>query len=154
MMYNHAIRKRFDNPQHVGVLAANDDGTRVARGQAGIPGRTNVVMWHLRADAADKIVEAKYQVYGCGVAIAACEWTASQVQGKTLGEVLALPVWEIIDALAIDTMKHHCALLVKEAIEDAIVIPGLTRDLSAVREIPGQARDDKTRILNYPNVSE
>lgn len=117
--YNEAVSQRFQQPRYVGVLAANDDGIRVSRGQAGIVGRTNVVHWYLALDARDQIVECKYQVFGCGIAVAACEWAAEQLQGQGFKAIAALSVQQIIEALAIDTMKHHCAVLVKEAIDAA-----------------------------------
>ena len=69
----------------------------------------------------DKIVDAKFQTFGCAAAIASSSMATQMVIGKTLDEALKIKNSDVVEALeGLPPQKIHCSVLAEEAIKLAI----------------------------------
>ena len=114
-MYNDKVMENFSNPQNVGVLPdANGIGT-VGNATCG-----DIMKMYLKIEG-DKIVDAKFQTFGCAAAIASSSMATQMVIGKTLDEALKIKNSDVVEALeGLPPQKIHCSVLAEEAIKLAI----------------------------------
>jgi len=99
------------NPRHAGTLPDAD-----AVGVAGVPGQGNYMVLYVKRKG-DRILDVRFQTYGCPAAIASGSWVAEWILGKTLSEVARLESSDIesgLDGLPIG--KEHCAPLAVRAV--------------------------------------
>lgn len=114
-MYNDKVMENFSNPQNVGVLSdANGIGT-VGNATCG-----DIMKMYLKIED-DKIVDAKFQTFGCAAAIASSSMATQMVIGKTVEEALKIKNSDVVEALeGLPPQKIHCSVLAEEAIKLAI----------------------------------
>jgi len=75
-----AVREYFDALRAAGRLAPG--AGRIVTGEAGSREEGTQVRFQWRV-AGDRILEARYLAYGCPYTLAACEWLARQLPGRT-----------------------------------------------------------------------
>jgi nitrogen fixation NifU-like protein len=69
----------------------------------------------------DRIVEIKFQTFGCGSAVATSSMTTELVLGMTLDEALEVTRKDVAEALdGLPPIKMHCSNLAADALHDAI----------------------------------
>lgn len=117
LVYNDKIRRYFDNPVNIGVIAP---GKSVGSGSAGIPGRSSVVKISLQVNDKGVITDAKFKTYGCGVAIAASSFATEKLIHKTTADAATISFKDIIEYFHLEPIKYHCANLVEDAIKAAL----------------------------------
>ena len=114
-MYTKEVMDHFSNPRNVGEMP-DADGV----GTEGNPVCGDVMKIFLKVKD-DKIVDAKFQTFGCGAAIAVSSMVTEMVKGKTLDEALSISKETVSNALGgLPAQKMHCSNLGADALRKAI----------------------------------
>lgn len=114
-MYSEKVMEHFRHPRNVGEME-NPDGT----GRVGNPVCGDIMELYIKVKDG-MIVDAKFQTFGCGAAIATSSMVTELVKGKTLEEALKISNKTVAEALdGLPANKLHCSVLAEEALQAAI----------------------------------
>jgi nitrogen fixation NifU-like protein len=114
-MYSEKVMDHFMNPRNVGTI---DDANGI--GEEGNPSCGDIMKMYLMIEN-DIIVDAKFQTFGCGAAIASSSMATEMIKGKTLEEAWQLSNKAVAEALdGLPAIKMHCSVLAEETIHKAI----------------------------------
>jgi nitrogen fixation NifU-like protein len=109
------ILEHFLNPRNVGIIL-DPDGV----GEVGAAAFGDVMRLSLKIKEG-RIVDARFQTFGCGTAIAASSATTELLKGRTVEAALKFTNQEVIDALGgMPPEKLHCSTLAEEAVKAAL----------------------------------
>ncbi len=114
-MYSKELMDHFMNPRNVGEMP-DADGV----GVEGNPVCGDVMKLYIKVKD-DRIVDAKFQTFGCGAAIAVSSKITEMVKGKTLDEAMQISKEQVAEALGgLPPQKMHCSNLGADALKKAI----------------------------------
>ena len=114
-MYTEKVMDHFQNPRNVGEIENASGVGTVGNAKCG-----DIMTIYLKIEE-DTIVDAKFETFGCGSAIASSSMATELIKGKTLEEAGKLTNQEVVDALGgLPAPKIHCSVLAKEAIAKAL----------------------------------
>ena len=105
----------FRNPRNVGTIENADGVGEVGNAKCG-----DIMKIYLKIEN-DTIVDAKFETFGCGSAIASSSMATELIKGKPVSDALSLTNKAVVEALdGLPAHKIHCSVLAEEAIKKAL----------------------------------
>ncbi len=115
MKYSEKVMDHFLHPRNVGKIE-NPDGV----GKVGNPVCGDVMAIYIKVKNGI-IVDAKFETFGCGAAIATSSMVTELVKGKTIEEALKITNKTVEEALdGLPREKLHCSMLAEDGLKAAI----------------------------------
>lgn len=116
--YSAAVLDHFRNPRGAGRLELDAPGT--VRGEARSADGGERVRLFLRIADGERIECARFQAFGCPVAIAASSAAVARFEGASVREALALGADELARELALTVEQSELADLPLQALRDGL----------------------------------
>lgn len=115
MIYSEKVMDHFRNPRNVGIIEDANGIGEVGNAKCG-----DIMRVYLKIED-NKILDAKFETFGCGSAIASSSMATDLIKGKTIEEAWELTNKAVAEALdGLPPVKMHCSVLAEEAIHKAI----------------------------------
>ena len=115
--YTDKVLELFYEPKNQGTIEDNrEPGVKIATGEVGSIACGDALRLHLKVEeATDKILDARFQTFGCTSAIASSSALTEMVKGLTLDEALRVTNKEIAAYLGgLPEAKMHCSVMDKK----------------------------------------
>ena len=115
MQYTKTLLEHFRNPKNVGIIRDADGVGRVTSPVCG-----DIMELYIKVKD-ERIVDVKFQTFGCAAAIASSSVLTELIKGKTIKEALEITNKRIIDTLGgLPEEKVHCSVLAEDGVKKAI----------------------------------
>ena len=111
-LYSDKVMDHFMNPRNVGCIEDADGIGEIGNAKCG-----DIMKIYLKIEN-DTIVDAKFETFGCGSAIASSSMATELIMGKPVSQALELTNKAVVEALdGLPAHKVHCSVLAEEAIK-------------------------------------
>jgi len=130
--YTERVKELYKNPRNVGVINDAD-----AIGEVGSIVCGDALTLYLKI-VDNVVIDAKFQTFGCGSAIASSSALTEMIKGKTVEEVEKITNQDIVEYLGgLPEQKMHCSVMGREALDKALANwRGI--EIEAVEELEGR----------------
>jgi nitrogen fixation NifU-like protein len=113
--YSEKVVEHFKNPRNVGQIPDAD-----GEGTVGNPICGDLMTFYIKVKDG-RIVDIKWNTFGCGAAIATSSMISEMAKGKTIGEALKITRKDVAEGLdGLPPIKMHCSNLAADALHAAI----------------------------------
>ena len=137
LSYADRVLEHVSHPRNVGRMA-DADGV----GKIGSPVCGDVMAMYIKVKD-NVIIDAKFETFGCGAAIASGSIATEMIKGKSIKEAMAITNEQVAEALGgLPKEKMHCSVLPEEAIRSAIAD---YRSRRQQRLVKSQPKDSENR---------
>ena len=116
MRYSEEVLSRVREPKRVGVIA---EGSEVGTGVSGTLESGTVTRIQVRVSG-ERVVEARFKVFGCSAAIASASLVAELFEGATKAEALELTPEHVVQKLQLAPEREYTARMAVEAAQMAL----------------------------------
>lgn len=114
-MFTEEALERFRNPKNAGELKDYN-----GKGKSGDPECSDVIEMYVKFQD-NKILDAKFKVFGCPGAVSTTDMFIDMIKGKTIEHALSITEEHISSALGgLPTSHMHCSNLSMEAFRKAL----------------------------------
>ena len=114
-LYSEKVIDHFMYPRNVGHIENADGIGEIGNAKCG-----DIMKIYLKIEN-EIIVDAKFETFGCGSAIASSSMATEMIIGKSIHEALELSNKAVVEALdGLPAHKVHCSVLAEEAIKNAL----------------------------------
>ena len=114
-LYSDKVMDHFMSPRNVGCIENADGVGEIGNAKCG-----DIMKIYLKIEN-DTIVDAKFETFGCGSAIASSSMATELIMGKPVSQALELTNKAVVEALdGLPAHKVHCSVLAEEAIKNAL----------------------------------
>jgi len=149
-LYSKEIMKHFKHPKNVGSIKNPDGIGRVGNIQCG-----DIMELYIKIKkdkkGKEKISDAKFQTFGCVVALAVSSMLTEIVKNKTLEEAIKITNRDVLKKSGpIPPVKIHCSVLVADALHEAVY----NYYSKNRREIPLELQKEHERIQDTLKLVE
>jgi nitrogen fixation NifU-like protein len=115
MAYSTKVMEHFRSPHNVGEME-NPSGV----GSVGNPTCGDIMELYIKVEDGI-IVDASFQTFGCGAAIATSSMVTDMIKGAKLEDAMKISNAQVAEALGgLPKQKMHCSVLAEEALQKAI----------------------------------
>ncbi|OYD13815.1 Fe-S cluster assembly scaffold protein NifU [candidate division WOR-3 bacterium JGI_Cruoil_03_44_89] len=115
MKYTKTLLDHFRNPRNVGVIKDADGVGKVTSPVCG-----DIMELYIKVKD-ERIVDVKFQTFGCAAAIASSSVLTELIKGKKIDEALEITNKRIVDTLGgLPEEKLHCSVLAEDGVRKAI----------------------------------
>lgn len=113
--YTKEVMEHYRNPQNVGKI---DDADAIGEAGSLVCGDALKIYLKIKDNI---VVDAKFQTFGCGSAVASSSILTEMIIGKSLDEVKKITNKDIAEKLGgLPPEKMHCSVMGHEALENAL----------------------------------
>jgi len=154
--YSDKVKEHFFNPRNVGVL---EDSNAV--GEVGSLACGDALKLFLKIDPeTDRILDVRFQTFGCGSAIASSSALTEMIKGRTIDEAMEISNRDIAEYLGgLPDEKMHCSVMGRDAFHAAVAcyrhqpVPKEELEGELVCECFGVTDEQIKRVVEENNLS-